>query len=84
MTSKPMTFGLVSDQSKKKPIAGKATSAWGGIEIIDIEHGINDFVIWRWSNESKLHKSRAYYDSKRGAYFKVNGRREYLDEYMRY
>ena len=53
--------------------------------IFDIENGINNSVIWRFSNEEKLHKSRIYYqqhDDDR-AFFSYSGKRFYLDEFMR-
>ena len=65
-------------------IAVKSTSAFSGIEILDIENGREDKVIWRYFGEKKKHKSIIYFTVKSGrAYFKINGRREYLDEYMR-
>lgn len=72
----------------KKAVAFKADSAFGGIAIYDIEYGIDDYVIWRYehgeSKPNKLRKSKIYYTVSSGrAYFKVNGRREYLDEFMR-
>lgn len=75
-----------------KAIAYKATSAFSGIEILDIEYGINDKVIWCNTvdgKQGKKHSSIIYWTSYSGgnrsrAYFKVNGRREYLDDYMRY
>jgi hypothetical protein len=54
--------------------------------IYDIEYGINDSVIWRFSNEKKLHKSRIYYrqhDDER-AFFSYCGNRFYLDEFIRF
>ena len=35
-----------------------------GIEILDIEHGINDKVVYRFSNDPKIHYSRIYYKVK--------------------
>ena len=52
------------------------------INIIDIEYGIEDKVIWRWSNCNKLHKSKVY-NSKKGEYFLVDKLRYYLDEFCR-
>lgn len=86
MASK-MTFGLVSED-KKKPIAFKAWSNTGGIAIYEIVNGFEDYVVWRWeymgSKNDRMHKSKVHYNSTNGrAYFLVNGRREFLDEYMR-
>lgn len=72
--------------ASKKPIAVKATSAFGGIAIYDIEYGIDDYVIW--ADESggkagKMRRSKIYYTTRSDrAYFKNNGRREYLDDFM--
>lgn len=35
-----------------------------GIEILHIEHGINDKVVYRFSNDQKIHYSRIYYKVK--------------------
>ena len=53
------------------------------INIKDIEYGIEDKVIWYWSNENKLHKSRIYTSSK-GEYFLVDKMRYYLNDFCRY
>ena len=52
------------------------------INIKDIEHGIEDKVIWYWSDEKKLHKSKIYISTK-GCYFMVNKVRYYLSEFCR-
>lgn len=68
-----------------KAIAVKSISAFGGIEILDIEYGVNDAVIWRtnYGTPGKTRRSRIYYTKNGRPYFKMNGHREYLDEYMR-
>ena len=68
-----------------KVAAVKSMSNFGGIEILDIEYGINDKVVWRYNfgKPEKPHKSIIYYTAKGRAYFKRYGQREYLDEYMR-
>ena len=53
------------------------------IDIIDIEPGIEDKIIWRWSNENKLHKSKVY-TSRKGEYFLVDKMRYYLNDFCRY
>lgn len=78
-----------SKQKITKPVAGKMFSAYGGIDIYDIiwQYG-EQYVIWRWNfgkDKERIHKSKAYMNARDGrAYFIVNGRREFLDEYMRY
>lgn len=68
-----------------KAIAIKFTSAFGGIAILDIDQREMK-VEWAYDNMGKLgktHRSIIYNTVRSGrAYFKVNGRREYLDEYQ--
>lgn len=52
------------------------------IIIDDIEYGINDRVVWRFSCESKLHKSRVYYGVN-DSYIIIHKRRYSLDDFMR-
>lgn len=53
------------------------------INITDIQYGIEDKIIWRWSNSDKLHKAKIY-NSTKGDYFIVNKLRYYLSEFCRY
>lgn len=65
----------------KKPIASN-----GYIAIYDIDYGINDYVEWAYGETAnpKIHRSRIYYTKNSGRpYFKQNGVRRYLDEFMR-
>lgn len=41
------------------------------ILIYDIEHGIDDYVLWGWNNEHKVHKSKIRYSKD-----------EYSDDYI--
>ena len=70
-----------------KAIAFKSTSAFGGMAIYDFEYGINDYVIWGYEFDGKPEKKRRskiyYTKTSDRAYFKNNGRREYLDDFMR-
>ena len=70
--------------AKDGTMAIRFMTPFHAIEILDVEYGINDKIVWRYSGEKTKHKSIIYYTTKSDrAYFKVNGRREYLDEYMR-
>ena len=54
------------------------------MDILDIEYGGYDKVVWKWSDEKKIHKNTVYYTQSSGrAYFKNNGARHYLDEFVR-
>lgn len=69
----------------KKAIAFKPTSAFGGISILDIDQRTMR-IEWAYDDMGKLgkvHKSVLYSTVKSGRfYFKVNGRREFLDDYQ--
>lgn len=43
--------------SGRKPIAGLALTCGLGIEILDAV-GTDDKVVWRWSDETKEHRSK--------------------------
>ncbi len=70
----------------RKAKAVKSTSAFGGLVIYDFEYGIDDYVIWAdesGGKKGKMRRSKIYYTKTSGrAYFKNNGRREYLDDFM--
>ena len=50
------------------------------INIINIEYGIEDNIIWKWSNCDKIHKAKIYV-SRKGDYFMVNKMRYYLSDF---
>ena len=66
-----------------KPIAYKNMAGGLGMEIIRIEYGINDHVVWKFSDEKKYHSSIIYYTNSGRAYFKYRGSRHYIDDFMR-
>lgn len=66
-----------------KPIAYKNLAGGLGIEIIRIEYGINDHVVWKFSDEKKYHNSVIYNTNSGRAYFKYRGSRYYIDDFMR-
>ena len=56
-----------------------------GIEIFGIEYGIDDYIIYRWTDSStpKKTRSKIRYTKKGKAYFVSFGKRIPLDECMR-
>lgn len=64
------------EYQKKEPIAVYGMSNFGGIAIIDIIYGIEDYVVWYnsqiESKKRKIHVSKIYY-SENGGYFKPYG-----------
>lgn len=67
-----------------KPTHYKPIMAGLGIEVVGFDYGTNDYVKWRWTGEKKIHRNIVYFTSSGRAYFKNNGSRHYLDEFMRY
>ena len=63
-----------------KAVYGLSNNA--ALLILDIEFGINDYVIYKESWSNKLHKVKIY-DSATGSYFKWNNWRIKLNECMR-
>jgi len=60
-------------------IAVKSFSNTGAIEILNIEYGIDDYVIWRFSHER--HRSMIHYSNR--PYFIAFGGRQHLDEFIK-
>lgn len=61
-----------------KPIATDGYS----INLVKIEYGIEDYVVWFYTYEPYvIHKSKIYYGNR--DYFKINGKRRYIDDFMR-
>lgn len=59
-----MTKEEIAKYENKEPIAVYPISNWGGIEILDILYGVDDYVIWRYNfgePEKKLHKAKIKY-----------------------
>lgn len=67
--------------------AYKATSAFTGIGIYGVEHGIDDKVLVAEISGGKMaytpRPCTVRYNRRGGSYFLHRGKREYLDEYVR-
>lgn len=60
-------------------------SGFSGIEIQEIEYGIEDKVIFTagaWTGNKSNHECKIYYETER-PYFKFKGQRIHLDECIR-
>ena len=66
-------------------IAVYPLSNWGGVEIMEIENGINDLVVWRYNfgSAGKAHKTKVDYTTAGRAFFRTKHFRVYLDQCMR-
>jgi hypothetical protein len=80
-----MTKQEIAQYQDKKPIAVYPMGSWGGIEILDIINGIDDYVIWRYNYGSpdKLHKAKVLINDVGHQYIRISGSRVKLDNFMR-
>lgn len=77
MTRKEMNY-----YSKVKPLAVMSITNNCGLEILEMQYGIDDYVIVRGFT-GDIHKYKLRYNNK-GIYFKYcNGLRYYMNEFMR-
>lgn len=69
----------------KKPIGVYCMSNCGGIEIMDIKYGIEDYVIWRFNfgEPQEVHKSKIYSGVRHTSFRTTAGYSIRLDECMR-
>ena len=71
-------------KSEKQNYLNKSTIGywcdWFGVELKDIEYGINDYAIIV-IQEKSVHRVKIYYGKRE--YIKINGRRLYFDECLR-
>lgn len=59
-------------------------SGFNGLEIKDIEYGVDDYVIYitgAWNGKPKAHKSKVYFTDR--PYFICKGIRVHIDECIR-
>jgi hypothetical protein len=60
---------------------------YGGIVIVDIEYGRNDYVLatYNWNEKKdKITKHKIDYTINGRQYFRKNGARYYIDEFTKY
>ena len=68
------------------PIAVKAYTAYYGLAIYDIRHGVENYCFAAWDLQgepSAMRKHNIYVDPDGRAYFIKGRQRHYLDEFMR-
>lgn len=81
---------MKKDYISKKAIGVYSASAFSGLEVLEIENGINDYVIVReWvhsyddpGEKEKIHRLMLYSTDK-GFYFNFYGIRYYLNDFIR-
>lgn len=52
------------------------------LDILDIEYGIEDKVICKFSDEEKIHKCKMYTNKKGWQYFILKNRRYYISDFI--
>lgn len=69
----------------KDVIATYTLSNWGGIEILDILYGINDYVVYRYNfgEPQEVHKAKINYGVNHSSFRTFAGYSIRLDECMR-
>lgn len=66
----------------KQPIAYAPITGYNGVMVIDIIHGIDDLLVWKWANMEQLHTSKIRI-CKKGVFVEINRIRLYLDQFVR-
>jgi hypothetical protein len=72
MTQKELT----ERYGNKPPIAVYADSNWGGLELLDVEHGIDEYAICRWNygTPGKIHRVKIQYTKSESVpYIRIDG-----------
>lgn len=79
-----MTKAEMAEYADKKPIAVYPMGNWGGLEVLDIIYGINDYAVVRFNfgePDKKVHKVKIYYD-RQTPHIQVDGVHVSLGECM--
>ena len=82
-----MNTQLYKKYADTPAIGGLCLCNWGGIEILDITNGINDYVVACYNygrGRQKIRKHKIEYASSGRNFFRKDGRRYYFDEATRY
>ena len=66
----------------KKPIAYAPITGINPVVVLDIIHGIDDLLVWKWADMEQLHTSKIRICDK-GAFVHINRIRLYLDQFVR-
>ena len=66
----------------KKPIAYAPITGVNGVVVLDIIHGIDDLLVWKWADMDMLHTSKIRICGK-GAFVHINRIRLYLNDFVR-
>ena len=85
MRTKAEQAELNNQYKEQKPIGVYPLSNWGGVEILGIEYGIDDYAVCRYNfgePEEKVHKLKITYGDG-SPYIRLEGMRIRLDECLK-
>ena len=71
-----------AEYKDKQPIAYAPITGLNGVVVLDIIHGIDDILVWKWADMEQLHTSKISISNK-GAFVHINRIRLYLNEFVR-
>ena len=76
---------LYKQYKNTEPIGTYAMSNWGGLEILDIQYGIDDYVIasFNFGTRQQIRRHKICYTPTGRPYIRKQGTRFYLDEIMK-
>ena len=79
-----MNTPLYKKYAETKPIAVLGLGNWGGLEILDIEYGIEDYVIaaFNFGTRKKIRRHKVCTAPSGREYIKKEGVRYYFDDMM--
>lgn len=79
------TKEVIEHYNERGPIATYCMSNWGGIEIMDILYGIDDYVVYRFNfgEPQELHQAKIRYGVNHSSFRTSAGYSIRLDECMR-
>ena len=83
---KKMTEAEMAEYENKEPIAVYPVSNCGGIEILDVLYGIDDYVVCRYNfgePEKKLHRVKVKYKGTGLPYVYIDGTQIALGDCIR-
>lgn len=71
-----------AEYKDRQPIAYAPITGYNGVVVLDIIHGIDDILVWKWADMEQLHTSKIRI-CKKGVFVEINRIRLYLDQFVR-
>ena len=71
-----------AEYKNRQPIACAPITGINPVVVLDIIHGIDDLLVWKWADMDVLHTSKICICQK-GAFVHINRIRLYMDQFVR-